>query len=142
MSTAPTNEFETSAGVLWDDPEAGKTWLVTIVGVAILAALVIFLSVVYFRGEEREVESKVIDQTWLALADAKKSHQELLASGGSYSIESGGKQVQRNRIPVKDAMAMLVANPSLANPMKEAPAPAAAPAPAKPAAAPAAPAKK
>jgi hypothetical protein len=140
MSTAQTNEFETSTGVLWDDPEAGQTWLVTIVGVVILAGLVIFLSVVYFRGEEHEVEAKVIDPAYLALADAKQAQQSLLASSGSYSVEVGGQQVKRNRIPVAKAMEMLAANPALAVPAEGAKKPKAA-APGAPAApAPAAPA--
>lgn len=144
MSTAQTNEFETSTGVLWDDPEAGQTWLVTIIGVVILAGLVIFLSVVYFRGEEKEVEAKVVDPAYLSLADAKQAQQALLASSGSYSVEVGGQQVKRNRIPVSKAMEMLAANPALAVPAEGAKkpkpaAPAAAPAtkPAAPAAAPA-----
>lgn len=142
MSTAQTNEFETSTGVLWDDPEAGQTWLVTIIGVVILAGLVIFLSVVYFRGEESEVETKVVDPAYLSLADAKQAQQALLASSGTYSVEVGGQQVKRNRIPVSKAMEMLAANPALAVPAEGArkPKPAAAPAPAAkaPAAAPAA----
>jgi hypothetical protein len=51
MSTATQqNEFETSTGILWDDPEAGKTWLVALMGIAILAALVIAISVTNSRG--------------------------------------------------------------------------------------------
>ncbi len=131
MSTAQTNEFETSTGVLWDDPEAGQTWLVTIVGVVILAGLVIFLSVVYFRGEEKEVETKVVDPAYLSLADAKQAQQALLASSGTYTVEVGGQQVKRNRIPVTKAMEMLAANPALAVPAEGARKPkAAAPAPA------------
>ena len=140
MSTAQTNEFETSTGVLWDDPEAGQTWLVTIIGVVILAGLVIFLSVVYFRGEEKEVEVKVVDPAYLSLAEAKEAQQALLSSSGTYTVEVGGQQVKRNRIPVSKAMEMLAANPALAVPAEGAKKPkAAAPAPAaaKPAPAPA-----
>lgn len=147
MSTAQTNEFETSTGVLWDDPEAGQTWLVTIVGVVILAGLVIFLSVVYFRGEEHEVEAKVIDPSYLALAESKQAQELLLKSSGTYSVEVGGQQVKRNRMPVAKAMQMLAANAALAVPAEgakkpKAAAPAAAPAPAAKAPAPAAPAPK
>ena len=134
MSTASQhNEFETSTGVLWDDPEAGKTWLVSLMGVIILAALVIALSVMYFRTEATEVEAKVIAPEYLALKDLKTRQLELLASKGAYSVEVNGKQVQRNRIPVADAMRMLAENPALAVPAadsKPAPSPAPAPAPA------------
>ena len=43
-SAASDNEFVTPTGVLWDDPEAGKTWLVTIIAVTVLAALVIAIT--------------------------------------------------------------------------------------------------
>lgn len=136
MSTAPqTNEFETSTGVLWDDPEAGKTWTVSLMGVTILAALVVALSVMYFGSEQREVEAKVIAPEYLALKELKSRQLDLLASRGTYSVEVNGQQVQRQRIPVADAIAMMSKNPALA-----APAPAAKPAPAPSTPAPAAPA--
>lgn len=141
MSTASQpNEFETSTGVLWDDPEAGKTWTVSLMGVTILAALVLALSVMYFRTEQAEVDAKVIAPEYLALKDLKAAQLELLESGGAYSADIGGQPVQRKRIPVTDAIRMMAENPSLALPAagsKPTPAPAAAPAPA-PAAAPAA----
>lgn len=132
MSTASQqNEFETSTGVLWDDPEAGKTWLVSLMGVIILAALVIALSVMYFRTEATEVEAKVIAPEYLALKELKTRQLELLASKGAYTVEVDGKQVQRNRIPVADAMRMMAENPALALPAADAkPAAPAAPAPA------------
>lgn len=143
MSTASEhNEFETSTGVLWDDPESGKTWLVSLMGVTIVAALVIALSVMYFRTEQAEFDAKVIEPEYMALKDLKSRQLELLASSGAYSVEVGGKQVQRQRIPVKDAMRRLAADPSLAVPSGNArPAPA-APAPAAPAPAAPAPAPK
>jgi hypothetical protein len=132
MSTASQpNEFETSTGVLWDDPEAGKTWTVSLIGVTVLAALVLALSVMYFRTEQAEVEAKVIEPEYLALKELKAQQLELLASRGAYSMDMGGASVQRNRIPVADAMRMMAENPSLALPAagsKPAPAPAVAPA--------------
>lgn len=141
MSTAPqTNEFETPTGVLWDDPEAGKTWTVSLMGVTILAALVVALSVMYFGSEQKEIEAKVIAPEYLALKDLKARQLDLLASRGAYSVEVNGQQVQRQRIPVTEAMQRMAENPRLAAPSpaaKPAPAPAAAPA-AAPAPAPAA----
>lgn len=117
MSNATTqNEFVTSAGVLWDDPEAGKTWLVSIIGVIILAALVIFLSVVYFRGEEAEVVEKVIDRSDAALVQQVQAQKSLLSESGAYSVEVNDKKVERQRIPISKAMAAIVADPALAAP--------------------------
>ena len=135
--SSPTqdNEFVTPTGVLWDDPEAGKTWLVSIVGVTILAALVIAISVIYFRTEQAEVNAKVIEPEYLALKDLRAAQESLLASTGTYTVEIGGTAVERRRIPVTEAMRLMAANPALAVP------PAAPkPAPAAPAAAAPAPA--
>jgi hypothetical protein len=93
--------------------------------VTILAALVVALSVMYFGSEQREVEAKVIAPEYLALKDLKSRQLDLLASRGTYSVEVNGQQVQRQRIPVADAIAMMSKNPALA-----VPAPAAKPAPA------------
>jgi hypothetical protein len=117
MSSATSdNEFVTPTGVLWDDPEAGKTWLVSIVGVTILAALVMAISVIYFRTEQAEVDAKVIEPEYLALKDLKASQLSLLAGSGTYSTEVGGQKVERRRIPVAEAIRMMAGNPALAVP--------------------------
>jgi hypothetical protein len=117
MSSATSdNEFVTPTGVLWDDPEAGKTWLVSIVGVTILAALVMAISVIYFRTEQAEVDAKVIEPEYLALKDLKASQLSLLAGSGTYTTEVGGQKVERRRIPVAEAIRMMAGNPALAVP--------------------------
>jgi hypothetical protein len=117
MSSATSdNEFVTPTGVLWDDPEAGKTWLVSIIGVTILAALVMAISVIYFRTEQAEVDAKVIEPEYLALKDLKASQLSLLAGSGTYSTEVGGQKVERRRIPVAEAIRMMAGNPALAVP--------------------------
>lgn len=117
MSTASQpNEFETSTGVLWDDPEAGKTWTVSLMGITILAALVLALSVMYFRTEQAEVDAKVIEPEYLALKDLKAAQLSLLAGSGTYTAEVGGQKVERRRIPVAEAIRMMAGNPALAVP--------------------------
>jgi hypothetical protein len=117
MSSATSdNEFVTPTGVLWDDPEAGKTWLVSIVGVTILAALVMAISVIYFRTEQAEVDAKVIEPEYLALKDLKAAQLSLLAGSGTYTSEVGGQKVERRRIPVAEAIRMMAGNPALAVP--------------------------
>jgi hypothetical protein len=135
MSTTTDNEFVTSAGVLWDDPEEGRTWMVSLVGIVILCALVVFLSVVYFRTEQKEIDLKIVDESWLALQRSKQAQMELLSSAGAYTADVGGKPVARERMPIAKAMEALVANPALAVPPASRPAASAdaAPAPAAPA---------
>lgn len=128
MSTTTENEFVTSAGVLWDDPEEGKTWLVSLIGIVVLCALVVFLSVVFFRAEQREVTIKVVDESWLSLQRAKQAQVEQLAASGPYQATVGDKPVARERMPIGKAMEALAANPALAVPPAGAAAPAPAPA--------------
>jgi len=142
MSTASqNNEFETSTGVLWDDPEAGQTWLVSLIGIIILTAVVIALSVMYFKTEQTEVDLKVIEPQYAALEDLKLKQMELLGSSGSYSLDIAGKPVERQRIPVAEAIKMVSKNAALTVPPASAGKPraaASAPATAAPALKPAA----
>ena len=137
MSTASqNNEFETSTGVLWDDPEAGQTWLVSLIGIIILTAVVIALSVMYFKTEQTEVDLKVIEPQYIALEDLKLKQMELLGSSGNYSLDIAGKPVERQRIPVAEAIKLVAQNSALTVPPSSASKPrAAASAPAAPAAA-------
>ena len=137
MSTASqNNEFETSTGVLWDDPEAGQTWLVSLIGIIILTAVVIALSVMYFKTEQTEVDLKVIEPQYIALEDLKLKQMELLSSSGNYSLDIAGKPVERQRIPVAEAIKLVAQNSALTVPPASASKPrAAASAPAAPAAA-------
>jgi hypothetical protein len=116
MSSSSPNEFITAAGVHWDDPEEGKTWLVSLISIVTLAALVIFLSVVYFRGESAEHTVKFVDTAYTSMQSRKSAQLELLTRSGPYSAEVGGKQVSRQRQPIGKAMESLVANPRLALP--------------------------
>ena len=142
MSTASqNNEFETSTGVLWDDPEAGQTWLVSLIGIIILTAVVIALSVMYFKTEQTEVDLKVIEPQYIALADLKLKQMELLSSSGNYSLDIAGKPVERQRIPVAEAIKLVAQNSALTVPPASAGKPraaASAPATAAPAPKPAA----
>jgi hypothetical protein len=142
MSTASqNNEFETSTGVLWDDPEAGQTWLVSLIGIIILTAVVIALSVMYFKTEQTEVDLKVIEPQYAALEDLKLKQMELLGSSGSYSLDIAGKPVERQRIPVTEAIKLVSQNAALTVPPASAGKPraaASAPAAAAPAPKPAA----
>jgi hypothetical protein len=135
MSTASqNNEFETSTGVLWDDPEAGQTWVVSLIGIIILTAVVIALSVMYFKTEQTEVDLKVIEPQYIALEDLKLKQMELLSSSGTYSLDIAGKPVERQRIPVAQAIKLVAQNSALTVPPASASKPrAAASAPAAPA---------
>jgi hypothetical protein len=123
------NEFITSTGVRWDDPEEGKTWLVSLVGIITLAALVVALSIIYFRGEESEMDVKVVDAAYTSLLAQKEAQKDLLMKSGPYEVSIGDKdqKLVRQRVAIGEAMKSVVANPKLVVPPAGS-APAAAPA--------------
>jgi hypothetical protein len=92
----------------------------------------------YFKTEQTEVDLKVIEPQYIALEDLKLKQMELLGSSGSYSLDIAGKPVERQRIPVAEAIKMVSQNAALTVPpasaskpraAASAPAPAPAPAP-------------
>ena len=87
-----------------------------LIGVVVLCALVIFLSVVFFRSETTEVEQKVVDKSWESLQTAKRAQLDLLTQSNTYTVEVGGKQINRQRIPITQAMEKLAADPRMAAP--------------------------
>ena len=87
------------------------------------------------------MDLKVIEPLYIALEDFKLKQMELLGSSGNYSLDIAGKPVERQRIPVAEAIKLVAQNSALtvppasaSKPRAAAPAPAPAPAP-KPAAA-------
>jgi hypothetical protein len=110
--------------------------LVSLIGIIILTAVVIALSVMYFKTEQTEVDLKVIEPQYIALEDLKLKQMELLSSSGTYSLDIAGKPVERQRIPVAEAIKLVAQNSVLTVPPASASKPrAAASAPAAPAAA-------
>jgi hypothetical protein len=110
--------------------------LVSLIGIIILTAVVIALSVMYFKTEQTEVDLKVIEPQYIALEDLKLKQMELLSSSGTYSLDIAGKPVERQRIPVAEAIKLVAQNSALTVPPASASKPrAAASAPAAPAAA-------
>jgi hypothetical protein len=95
----------------------------------------------YFKTEQTEVDLKVIEPQYTALEDLKLKQMELLSSSGSYSLDIAGKPVERQRIPVTEAIKLVSQNAALTVPPASAGKPraaASAPAAAAPAPKPAA----
>jgi hypothetical protein len=92
-----------------DDPEPGSTWFFSLAGIVILVALVVAASVMYFRAETGEVDTKVIDQGYERLDALRSSWREQLASYQRYPwVQADGQTVQKIRIPSGRAMELLV----------------------------------
>lgn len=63
MSHAPHSPSVTAQLEPYDDPEPGSTWFVSLAGVIILVALIIFIAAVAFRAEHTEFQRKVVDRS-------------------------------------------------------------------------------
>ena len=97
--------------VMLDDPEAGTTWFLSLVGVMVMVVTVLALVVMYFDFEGSEVDRKIVDRPTVSLEKLKLGQQETLTEYGTYEIEDAeGNMVKRIRIPVKQAMELVIAD--------------------------------
>jgi len=97
--------------VMLDDPEAGTTWFLSLVGVVVMVVTVLALVVMYFDFEGSEVDRKIVDRPTVSLEKLKLGQQETLTEYGTYEIEDAeGNMVKRIRIPVKQAMELVIAD--------------------------------
>ena len=97
--------------VMLDDPEAGTTWFLSLVGVVVMVVTVLALVVMYFDFEGSEVDRKIVDRPTVSLEKLKLGQQETLTEYGTYEIEDAeGNMVKRIRIPVKQAMELVLAD--------------------------------
>ena len=97
--------------VMLDDPEMGSTWFLSLVGVVVMVVTVLALVVMYFDFENSEIERKVVDRPAISLEKMKLGQQETLTEYGTYEVEDAeGNMVKRIRIPVKQAMELVIAD--------------------------------
>ncbi len=107
MSHEPTH----SDIELMDDPEAGSTWFFSLVSIVLMAVVVFALVAMYFGFAKAEVEAKVVDRPAKQLEKLKLSQLEMLTSYGTYDIETAdGETVERIRIPIQQAMELVIAD--------------------------------
>lgn len=94
-----------------DDPEAGSTWFISIVSVVLMVITVLGLVVMFFDFAESEVDRKVVEKPAISLEKLKIAQQETLIEYGTYEIEDAeGNPLKRIRIPVKQAMEIVLAD--------------------------------
>ena len=95
---------------LMDDPEAGSTWFFSLVSVVLMAVTVLGLVAIYFGFADVEVEEKVLDRKVRSLEKLRLSQETTLQETGTYEIETiDGETVTRIRIPIEDAMGLVLA---------------------------------
>lgn len=95
---------------LMDDPEAGSTWFFSLVSVVLMAVTVLGLVAIYFGFADVEVEEKVLDRKVRSLEKLRLAQETTLQETGTYEIETiDGETVTRIRIPIEDAMSLVLA---------------------------------
>lgn len=95
---------------LMDDPEPGSTWFFSLVSVVLMAVTVLGLVAIYFGFADIEVEEKVLDRKVRSLEKLRLAQETTLQETGTYDIETAdGETVTRIRIPIDDAMGLVLA---------------------------------
>lgn len=98
-------QTELNQAQLMDDPEAGQTWLVSLVSIIILSVLVIAICVFFFRFENKEVGEKVVLPANAWSQGMRLEQQGELAKYQKYSVTApDGSTQARIRIPISRAM--------------------------------------
>ncbi len=93
----------------FDDPEPGTTWFIGLAGAIVFTALVLAISVLYYGANSDLEDAVVINQPTQALEELRHAQRQKLVEYSRYTIaDADGKPQPKLRIPVKDAMKLLV----------------------------------
>ena len=93
----------------YPDPEPGLTWFVSIVGIVIFVATVLFGTWVYFHWATKENDLKIVDQPSREAAELRLDQEQQLVEYGRYTLQIGEQKYDRIRIPISRAMEITVA---------------------------------
>jgi len=91
-----------------EDPQAGPTLLVGIVGTLMLVAILLALTAIYYNAKAREVEVQVVDVDRAEVRDLYEGQRALLHESGRKPREVLGETVEVDVIPIERAMALVV----------------------------------
>jgi len=109
MSTSHHADPEASIdpSEMYDDPEAGSSWFVTIAGIVLTVVLFVALAVMFFRFQRAEFDKKVVDKPAEQLMQLRTSQQILLSENQTYTDPESGETLRR--IPIGEAMRQVAA---------------------------------
>ena len=92
-----------------DDPEPGATWFIGLAGAIVFTALVLGLSVLYYGTDKEQVDHVVVDRSSAELTRHLAEQTAKLQEYGRYKYtDPDGKTSDRVRIPIEEAMAIVV----------------------------------
>lgn len=94
-----------------DDPEPGATWFLSLVSLVLMVVVVLAAVAMYFGFADGEIDRKIVDRPTVELEKLRLSQEEQLTEYRRYEIEDAeGNKVERIRIPVTQAMELVVAD--------------------------------
>lgn len=92
-----------------DDPVAGPTWFLGLVGAVLMVVTVLGLTALYYNMKAGEVEVEVIDQPRLDVLELRRQQEQLLAGPPRrVTRDEQGKTVEALVIPIQQAMELVV----------------------------------
>jgi hypothetical protein len=92
-----------------DDPTAGFTWLMGLVGVLLLVVIILALTALYYNVKAEMFQRQVVSAPRAELLELRRQQEALLA-GPPRSIERDqqGETVRAYIIPIEQAMEIVV----------------------------------
>lgn len=96
-------------GIGHDDPEPQATWFIGLAGAVVFTALVLAISVFFYSARELVTEEVVVNVPSRQREVLKSEQLALISQFGRYQETlPDGQTVQRTRIPITEAMAIVV----------------------------------
>jgi hypothetical protein len=90
-----------------DDPAAGPTWFIGIVGAVLLVFTVLVVAVIYFNFDAAELEEKVINREPEQLSELRAAARVRLDDYGQHDFVVGEETEKRFHIPISEAMSLV-----------------------------------
>lgn len=118
LSHAETHPVDTP-GIGHDDPEPQATWFIGLAGAVVFTAIVLAVSVLFFGTRGEVVNAQVVNVQSRQREVLRSEQLALISQYGRYTMtDPDGKEVQRTRIPVTDAMDLILKEGTLGAPRR------------------------
>ena len=92
-----------------EDPVAGPTWLVGILGAILLVVSLLGLTALYYNVKAEELEGQVIGLERLEVLELRRQQEALLAGSPRWiKRDEQGEEIEAFIIPIERAMELVV----------------------------------
>ena len=92
-----------------EDPVAGPTWLMGIIGAVLLVVIIFGLTAMYYNAQGEQSRAQRYDRDPFELREYKQQQAQLLHGEPRWVTEQANEQqVRRRVIPIDEAMDLLV----------------------------------